>query len=304
MKNHKKNYFKTNLIGFILGGFLISGVAVYAAGTFPSNDVTYDNSSSGLSSTNVKGAIDELYKQCTRIPASDQIIEDAGLTKDPYECRYFFTGTDPNNYITFNGEQAGWRIISVECDGSIKILHNECIDGNAGIAWNTTGSNNWVNASLNTYLNNNYYSTLNSEAQSQIVAKNFSIGGVTYDNNDLSDQINDENSKTWNGKIGLPTVSEYIRVNSNTSLCGTFSTHVKYRNTCKQTSWMSNAPDWWTLSANAADSYNAYAVNFYAYFMNQSVANKVSFGVRPAIYLKSDLNLSGSGTSSDPYTIE
>ena len=48
MKNHKKNYFKTNLIGFILGGFLISGVAVYAAVTFPSNDVTYDNSSSGL----------------------------------------------------------------------------------------------------------------------------------------------------------------------------------------------------------------------------------------------------------------
>ena len=44
---------------------------MYAAVTFPSNEVSYDNSSSGLSSTNVKGAIDELYKTCTATAGSE-----------------------------------------------------------------------------------------------------------------------------------------------------------------------------------------------------------------------------------------
>ena len=123
MKEKTKEFLKKYLIGFILGFVSVGIVVVYAETYFPSNDVTYDNTESGLSSTNVQGAIDELYGVCTaEPPAGDQIIEDAGLEKDPYECRYFFTGGDPNNYMTFNDEKAGWRIISVECDGTIKIM--------------------------------------------------------------------------------------------------------------------------------------------------------------------------------------
>lgn len=67
MNKSKKFYLKTNLIGFIIGVIIFGGLAVYAAVTFPSNEVSYDNSSSGLFSTNVKGAIDELYKTCSAI---------------------------------------------------------------------------------------------------------------------------------------------------------------------------------------------------------------------------------------------
>ena len=78
------------------------------------------------------------------------------------------------------------------------------------------GSNNWNKpATLNTYLNNTYYNILNSTAQSQITAKDWSIGAITANNNDLADQINEESNTTWNGKIALLTVSEYIRTNSN-----------------------------------------------------------------------------------------
>lgn len=94
---------------------------MYAETYFPSKDTTYDNTTSGLKSENVQDTIDELYGVCFP-SAGDQIIEDGSLEKDPYECRYFFTGANPNNYITFNGETAGWRIISVECDGTIKIM--------------------------------------------------------------------------------------------------------------------------------------------------------------------------------------
>ena len=49
------------VVAFILG-IIISGTTVYAATIlFASNEVSYDNTSSGMSATNVQGAIDELY---------------------------------------------------------------------------------------------------------------------------------------------------------------------------------------------------------------------------------------------------
>ena len=122
MKEKIKEFLKSYLVGLILGIVVSGTIGVIAATYFPSKDVTYDNKESGLSSTDVQGAIDELYGVCTAKPPGEQIIEDNGLEKDPYECRYFFTGTNPNNYVTFNGETAGWRIISVGCDGTIKIM--------------------------------------------------------------------------------------------------------------------------------------------------------------------------------------
>ena len=189
MKEKTKEFLKKYLIGFILGFVSVGIVVVYAETYFPSNDVTYDNTESGLSSTNVQGAIDELYGVCFP-SAGDQVIEDADLEKDPYECRYFFTGANPNNYVTFNNETAGWRIISVECDGTIKIMRQAYIER---MAWDSSNISNWARpASLNTYLNGTYYNGLNVTAKSQIVAKDWSIGTITNDSNDLAQQINNE----------------------------------------------------------------------------------------------------------------
>ena len=218
MKKLKK-IFQTKLFYFILGIFVCGTVSVWAQTYFPSNDVSYDNKVSGLESTDVQGAIDELYKTCTAKSAGDQIIENAQLEKDPYECRYFFTGANPNNYITFNNETAGWRIISIECDGSIKIIRNNNI---VEKIWDSSDSNNWARpADLNTYLNNDYYNSLNEDAKKQIVTYDFSIGSVTNNNSDLANQVSDENSKKWNGKIALLTLSEYLRTNSE-STCQVF----------------------------------------------------------------------------------
>ena len=48
------------IVGIIIG-ILFSGISVYAL-NLSSSSVEYDNSSSGLTSTNVKDAIDELYR--------------------------------------------------------------------------------------------------------------------------------------------------------------------------------------------------------------------------------------------------
>ena len=315
MKNKVKEFIKSYLPGFILGVISAAVVVVYAETYFPSNQVTYDNSSSGLSSSNVQGAIDELYNTCFPPTAGDQIIENAGLEKDPYECRYFFTGANPNNYITFNGEDAGWRIISVECDGKIKIIKIDSIGGY--IAWDESNNNNWARpATLNTYLNSTYYNRLNSTARGQIVASNFSIGAVSLDiNMDMSTQVSKENLEKWEGKIALPTVSEYIRTNSNKSSCGTFSSYEDNFGSCKNTTWMynSNIDHWWTLTPN---SYPGHSYNhvFYLYsggysggFINSGDNDTVNKGfavVRPTLYLSSDIQITGGdGGQSNPYTL-
>ena len=113
------------------------------------------------------------------------------------------------------------------------------------------GNTNWARpADLNLYLNETYYNTVSETSQHQISNHNFSIGTVIENNNNLENEINNENSKTWNGKIALPTVSEYIRSNSNKQQCSTIKLNNDYYSLCKTTNWMnnSNINVWWNLS--------------------------------------------------------
>ena len=228
-----------------------------------------------------------------------------GLYADEYEDgRYIYKGANPNNYITFSGET--WRIISVENDGAIKIMRSESI-GNR--AWDTTGgaygSNNWARpADLNTYLNEEYLPTLSDS--DKVVSHNFSIGAVTWDNNDLADQIADENGTTWNGNVGLITVSEYLRANTNTEQCGTYSLNDDNYLTCKTTDWMYSAVPsdgyMWTISPLASISNSVFTVNSGG-SVGSNYASNASRGVVPVLYLSSDITLSGMGEPGDPYVI-
>lgn len=322
MQKSTKKYLKTNLIGFILGCFLISWVAVYAVIVFPSNEVSYENSISGLKSTDVQGAIDELYTECTKVPSSGEQILDKvdvvtsgdGLYKDEYECRYIYRGAQPNNYIVFNNQL--WRIISVECDGTIKIVSTETL---GKMAWDTSDSNNWVRpATLNTYLNSTYYNSLTSTAQNQIATHSFSIGGADNYNNDLAGQINDENATKWTGKIALVTASEFVRTNTDKNCMTHYALHYGCSNSYR-TTWMvyryDGAYGWWSLTKNTY----GYNQTTYVFYLNShggtysaidgtstsAFADNANNYVIPALYLKSDLKITGgNGSQSNPYTIE
>lgn len=131
-KNKLKDWRITLIIGFIIG-ILVSVLSAYAATLANSKDVTYDNSNSSLKSTDVQSALDELYDKLPKIgiekitklytnatktsvtTAGGESItqaKDVGLEQDSFgNIRYY--GSDPDNYVTFNGETAGWRIIGV-----------------------------------------------------------------------------------------------------------------------------------------------------------------------------------------------
>ena len=261
-----KKVLKNKIFIFTLFMFVCGIVGVYAVTYFPSNDVTYDNKESGLTSTNVQDAIDEIYNTCSKgtPQTSEQIKENVvttgdGLYKDEYEDgRYFYKGADPNNYIIFDDEM--WRIMSLEADGTIKIVSNLLqfrYSWDISPAWNKSESNDWNKpSSLNTLLNGIYYNRLNTNSKNKIVSHNWNVGMITGWSTDISGQIKEENSKTWKGNIALPTVSEFIRANSNMSQCGNFYSHNRYDTICPKTNWMvlKNYTDfWWTLSGRKDD---------------------------------------------------
>ena len=306
-----KKIFKNRIFIFVLGVFIASSISVLAATYFESSAVTYDNTKSGLSSTNVQGAIDELYNECfppTPPTPGDQILDNVdivtsgdGLYEDEYEeGRFIFKGGNPNNYITFNNEKAGWRIISVEPDKTIKIMKIASIENEF---WDNT-YNDWTRpATVNAYLNVTYYNGLNETTKNQIVASNFSIGAVTHKNKSMSMQVSEENSNKWYGNVALPTASEYIRTNSNKSSCGTFSLIYDNYSSCVSTGWMDNSDYWWTLSP-----YSGYYGNAFAVYSDGSVNyHSVSgnpFGVRPVVFLSSKVQITGGdGTQNNPYTL-
>ena len=69
-----KKLFKSKIFLCILTALITGTVSVYAITYFPSNQVTYDNKTSGLKSSDVQGAIDELYNTCSSAVSSGDYI--------------------------------------------------------------------------------------------------------------------------------------------------------------------------------------------------------------------------------------
>ncbi|MCI9586160.1 MAG: hypothetical protein HFH45_05980, partial [Bacilli bacterium] len=266
---------------------------------------------------------------------SGAVTSGDGLYADEYESgRYIYKGTNPDNYITFNNET--WRILSVESDGSLKIMKKDsigniafdpkgnrdstsngaggtyCAQGRNGCnAWSV--SDNFVNgtksgtvlkdASLNTYLNNDYYNTLSGDSQNLIQSHTWSIGPVTYNNTNLAGQIASENGITWTGNIGLMTLSEFLRSNTNTKQCGNYSLNNTNRDICKATNYIVPTSGYlWTVSPRPSNIGIVFPVTSTGSVYN-NIVTYGALGVLPVLYLTSDIHLDGEGTQSNPYRV-
>ena len=189
MKNLIKNK-KKEIISFILGAILFSGVGAYAAVTFVASDVTYTPSDTTWSVTKVDKALDDLYSTCgtsnskvylnkylRTLVNSSTVLQDDGSG----DANMRYIGATPDNYVTFNNES--WRIIGVFNSNShgknsdlVKIIKTEKI-GN--IQWNNSNNSDWSTSTLTTYLNTGtYYTGLNSTAKNMIQSVSWKLGGI------------------------------------------------------------------------------------------------------------------------------
>ena len=112
MKRIKKyiNESSKFVFAFIFGAIVFSVVGVKAAYILAASEVVYDNSSSGISSTNVQGAIDELYAKADE-KAKSKLCKKGYYTISDGLSNYTCTKLEDNqNVITLklngSGEQS------------------------------------------------------------------------------------------------------------------------------------------------------------------------------------------------------
>ena len=159
-------------------------------------------------------------------------------------------------------------------------------------------------ASLNTYLNNDWYNSLDSSVKSKIVTHMFNVGAVNVDETNLSNTITQEATYKWKGKVGLMLLSEYVKASTNL-LCDSVSSY--YNNSsCYNNSETHN---WIFASIGDSDPLmfahrGIYTVFFVLHYGFPSFSQACDpFGIAPVFYLSSDITLSGEGTSDNPYTV-
>ena len=272
------------------------------------------------------------------------------LYADEYEeGRYVYKGENPNNYLKFNDEL--WRIVSLEKDGTIKILkttkaatvsfdeignRDKTSNGEGETLCQTSehGCSVWAatqnmvgspseftlnnesgtvlkDATINTYLNNNYYTSLNNNSKELIVSHNYYIGGVNWGEAKISELIKSETTNEkkyiWNGKVGLLSFTDVLKSNIDD-------------NDCKMSSNPYDENDADILQCNLSTSYidknfnNVILINprnytaFLSQFYNDNwindYASSTQVVVHPVVFLNSNIKLCGLGTKNNPYEIE
>ena len=182
-------------------------------------------------------------------------------------------------------------------------------------------SNNWARpATLNTELNTTYLNSLDSTSKSMIGNTKYYLGGynnagITVSNMYLYERkiqnttsyefYNGTNPNNWVGKLGLMYVSDYGYAGlncENRKLYGV-NNDTDIISACNNTNWLYKFQDQeWLLNQWG----NAYNFSFQKYnagiIHSADVTNK--FAVRPTLYLKSNVLITGGdGTSSNPYKL-
>ena len=239
-----------------------------------------------------------------------EIVESGdGLYEDSYETgRYIYRGSNPNNYITFNGET--WRIIAKETDGTYKIIRNETLEDRAfdeanhrstenntycaypsegcgvyaavdGEFSSPSGSHKGTvteDSSIKIYLNEDYYTNnINETSKGQMIAHSFNIGAVEYldesgaEADSIEKNIAEEKRYTWNGNVGLANATDILKASTN-PLCTSATTSNSDSDACNSNYLLdrgaTSSLSYWTINAY---SYESSGNSNYAWYANAGI---------------------------------
>ena len=233
---------------------------------------------------------------------------------------YRYIGSDPNNYVTFNNET--WRIIGVfnvddgtgKMEQRLKLIRDESI---GRYFWNSNKTNDWPNATLNTFLNSGDYFTnsLGDIAKGMVDNSVWYLGGSsTYDDvttpmiyeRERGTDVYEGRSTYWIGKVGLMYPSDYGYATSG----GTTTDRNSCLNTilynwesdCYNNNWLGNSYMEWTITSLSVFPANVFQI--VQNNLNFTNAGIYSSDVYPVVFLKANIKItSGDGSSSNPYVI-
>ena len=243
-----------------------------------------------------------------------------------FATEYRYRGGDSvvKNYVTFNNET--WRIIGIiptedtngNVENRIKIIRDASI-GN--MYWSENRKNNWTTATLNTYLNNDYYNTLSTDAKNMIGTTKYYLGGyntsiITTDTIWQYERKNEENKTGYyygtnpimqsdaNKKIALMYASDYGYGASKecTSMLNSYSGST---NCNTANNWLDKSANTWLLPPNSDYSIYSFYVHSNGYVAYDSAVYLYEYAARPVLSLSSNVKISGGQCTSDkPYQLD
>ena len=161
-------------------------------------------------------------------------------------------------------------------------------------------------AYTNTYLNGEFYSSLNEKSQKLIDTHVWNVGIIKNQSGQtLETDLSQEKAYKWRGKIALINATDYVKSNTNNEQCGSINLNYNTGSyeKCKTTNWLSYDSYNWTMSAHSHTNRSRYVWTVYnvGYLMGNSA--QTTYGFHPALYLSANIHLKGDGTSASPFTI-
>lgn len=235
---------------------------------------------------------DQLRSENQIIVDNAKVLPGDGKIKKLSSFEYYFAGSNPNNYFKFHNEM--WRIIGLDPIG-LKVIKETPV---GQMAWDEKNRTTLKDASILSYLNNNYYQTFSSEEKQWINTKVvWKLGNVDFYNTskNLTQLQQEEKSLVSDTEVlvGLPDVSDYVKasLDQNCQMNG---------ENCGQQNYLNYNDFSWTFHTTL-DKMKI------AVFGKQSLAaihpNDTSISIRPVLYLKGYKTLSGTGSQTDPYRL-
>ena len=241
----------------------------------------------------VKNAIIESVNNPSDTSCKTKVEED-GITyiSGTKDCINF-------NYVWYSGKL--WRITAINPDGTMKMITDDAI---TNISYGSDvnfydiskkDDASYTGSYMYQWLNEDFLDTLYNH-------ENIIVEDSTWN-------ITSSNAGSWNYiSIKLPETNlinnSTIGKNTPVGLLNSYEYYMSYKNsglTYGYTQGYLNIGYYWYLLNPYSSSY-VWHVNLYGVGDDSIPSNAV--GVRPSIYLKSNIQLSGgSGTNDDPYTI-
>ena len=158
-----------------------------------------------------------------------------------------------------------------------------------------------LDSEMKTYLNGTYYDSI-TKNKTAIANHAWYYGSPEYESS-LSEMVEKEKAYSAASNVGLIQASDYIKSNTNTSLCGTYDLVNSNYSICKSTTYMVHSDDAYFLLTPMPSNTSS--------MLRVSPVGQIGFsdytvlqnGVTPSVYLKSDVELEGKGTQDEPYKI-
>lgn len=258
--------------------------------------------------TNVLESVYNLHEEGLDAIGSDGLLYSTGDIRE-----YRYSGVNVNNYVWFNcddGYTSGndhceiWRIIGsfentyengLTPYTMLKIVRNASLDTMRQFNSNTGNTANFDGSSLESYLNETYYTGLKTGAKNLIMNANWNIGSAFNNNNAIINYPLEKNVNSYN-YIGLINASDF----------GYASTNSIWSNTLN-VSGITNENNWlYEENVLIINTPNLSETNVYYLSSNglTSGLTTTNYTIRPTVYLKPDISIiAGYGTSDNPYEL-